>query len=442
MHNVSESSCARHKPVRIGLLGAEFDTGNMGVSALAESSIKCILHRWPDAEVMLLGSGRVVDEEQLRIGDKNLRIKRLPIRFCRNIFLENHFVVLCFYAFLFKVFRWERFKSFCARQNAGIRGIIQMDIVADITGGDSFSDIYGIRRFMLGFLCKWLVLFLGKKLVLLPQTYGPFKRPLTQKMARYVLQHANLVYSRDRAGVEYLKNVLNINANSGKVRFAPDVAFILDSRRPDNFDSALLPKAKDGNTTLVGLNISGLLFNGGYTQDNMFGLRTDYRGVIHAITEMFLKDEKVVILLIPHVFPPACHEVENDFEASLKVYERLNQKHPGRIFLTRGQYSQGEIKYIIGMCDFFVGSRMHACIAALSQGIPAVGIAYSKKFHGVFESIGLSDCVADARTCTEDELLREVGLAFESRELIRRHLQSTIPSIQREVLDIFKVSEL
>ena len=48
------------------------------------------------------------------------------------------------------------------------------------------------------------------------------------------------------------------------------------------------------------------------------------------------------------------------------------------------------MKYLIGQCDFFVGSRMHSCIAAVSQCVPAVSIAYSDKFIGVMATLGLS----------------------------------------------------
>ena len=36
---------------------------------------------------------------------------------------------------------------------------------------------------------------------------------------------------------------------------------------------------------------------------------------------------------------------------------------------------------------------MHACIAALSHGIPTTAVAYSKKFIGFFDSVGLGDYV-------------------------------------------------
>jgi polysaccharide pyruvyl transferase WcaK-like protein len=40
--------------------------------------------------------------------------------------------------------------------------------------------------------------------------------------------------------------------------------------------------------------------------------------------------------------------------------------------------------------DFVVAGRMHACIGALSAGVPMVPIAYSRKFAGLFGSLGYS----------------------------------------------------
>ena len=76
---------------------------------------------------------------------------------------------------------------------------------------------------------------------------------------------------------------------------------------------------------------------------------------------------------------------------------------------------------------------MHACIAALSQSIPAVGIAYSKKFQGVFESIGLGNCVADAFQCSKDELLSTVTTVFENREQMRKHLDEIMPGVKTNI---------
>jgi polysaccharide pyruvyl transferase WcaK-like protein len=187
------------------------------------------------------------------------------------------------------------------------------------------------------------------------------------------------------------------------------------------------------------LNISGLLFNGGYTQENMFGLQTSYHELIYSIVDFLMEQEKLLVLLVPHVLSPS-RAIEDDPNACRQLYDKLSDKYPSRIFLTQGEYNHNDIKYIIGLCDFFIGSRMHACIAALSQSIPAVGIAYSKKFHGVFESIGLGECVADAYQCNrKDELLSVVKAAFEKRDQTRIHLDKIIPTIKTNILEMLEV---
>jgi polysaccharide pyruvyl transferase WcaK-like protein len=168
----------------------------------------------------------------------------------------------------------------------------------------------------------------------------------------------------------------------------------------------------------------------------MFGLKVNYSDIICNIIDLFMKHEKVSVLLVPHVFTTKGH-VESDQDACLAVYKALQGKYEQRVFIVHHKYDQNEIKYIVGMCDFFVGSRMHACIAALSQGIPAVGLAYSKKFYGVFGSIGLSDCVVDVRSCEERETLEKLVSLFKCREQIHKHLLDVMPKVSDDILSIF-----
>lgn len=439
---MSEKDSPSKRNMKICLLGASFKTGNMGVSALAESSIKIILNYWPDAEITLLGVGYTPCEDHYFISGREICIKTLPIRFSKNIFLQYHFLVFLLNGLLSKVLHGSSLKRALEKHNAYYKNLCDTDLAVDITGGDSFSDIYGFRRFFLGFLCKWLVIFMGKKYVLLPQTYGPFNRCVTKIMAKYILKQADMVYSRDFAGVDCVNRLIG-KAAHGQVAIAPDVAFVLDARKPECLGIEPNPNIRSQDSIVVGLNISGLLFNGGYTQDNMFGLKTNYRDLICRLIEMFLEDKNIIILLTPHVFPPIFPEakdceVESDLQACMKVYEEFNQKYPGRMSLARGHYNHNEIKYIIGLCDFFIGSRMHACIAALSQSIPAVGLAYSGKFLGVFASLGIDDLAIDLKAEDESVILSRTKDALLNRDKIAEELRTKLPAIQEKVLSIFE----
>lgn len=420
--------------VTIGLLGASFDTGNMGVSALAESSIKCILHRWLDAEVFILGSTSEERTYQLELMGKQVRVTAIPIRFCKNIFLPNHFLVLLLCVLAARVLPRQWTQRYLVGRNRYFAVMTRVNLLADITAGDSFSDIYGMRRFVLGFLQKWLVLKFRRPFIMLPQTYGPFRRKLTRCMAKSIIRQATVAYSRDKGGIRYLARLAD--GPRGKFRFVPDLAFVLDSRRPRNIDEILPPKTGDPNSLLVGVNVSGLLFHGGYDRNNMFRLESDYRQLICDVVKMLLKYDGTTILLIPHVFSPS-GTVDSDPDACEEVFDIFRGKYDGRLFLLGGKYDQNEIKFIIGRCDFFVGSRMHACIAAMSQYIPTVGLAYSKKFHGVFESVNLGNCVVDASSCDGQNMLEMIESAFKQRNQIHNQLEQVMPQVKENILGIF-----
>jgi len=418
------------------LLGASFDTGNLGVNALAESTIKIILHRWPHAEIVLLGSSHLPEESSLRVGGRQVTLRAVPIRFSKNIFLPFHFLQFVLYRILAFLLPVAALRHGLFKRNAYCRILHETDLAVDITGGDSFSDIYGMRRFVLGFLRKWLVLFYGKRFIMLPQTYGPFNRPISRFLARRILRGAETIYSRDQEGLDRVRELLN-ERGSDHVHFAPDVAFLLDPRAPG--DSAILPDCdlRAHGSIVVGLNISGLLFNGGYTRDNMFGLKVDYRAFVRDIADLLLAQKDVVLLLVPHVFPPDESQVESDPIACKALFDELKNEHEGRVFLAAGRYNHNEIKSVIGRCDFFLGSRMHACIAALSQHIPAVGLAYSKKFRGVFSAAGVEDYVVDLLAIDSQAALATIRRLFEDRERTREKLVRTVPELQKQILSLW-----
>jgi colanic acid/amylovoran biosynthesis protein len=150
-----------------------------------------------------------------------------------------------------------------------------------------------------------------------------------------------------------------------------------------------------------------------------------------------IREKNTFVILVPHVFGTD-EGSESDVLACERIYSGLKSNYPGRLGLLRGFYDQNEIRYVIGLCGFFVGSRMHACIAAASQQIPAVAIAYSDKFLGVMETIGIDSMTVDARKLDRDQILLALSVAFENRERVAADLQKTIPAIRETVLHLFR----
>ena len=273
-----------------------------------------------------------------------------------------------------------------------------------------------------------------------PQTYGPFKRRRAKWMARHILSRSKIIYSRDQAGLDYVRELLGQAGAEGKLRFSRDVAFSLDPQPPAELEIGDLLTRRTETSVVVGLNVSGLIYYGGYTGGNEFGLNVDYQILVHRLAEQLLDKKDVLLLLVPHVIPGNNFggNVENDLSACRALQEHLAKKYPGRSSVAvgggGGHYDQCQVKYIIGLCEFFIGTRMHSCIAALSQCIPAVGLAYSKKFAGVFETIGVEQLVVDLRSTEIDDAVAAVDAAYQSRQSVTEHLQETIPSVKEQAL--------
>ena len=443
-----ESDCFRRAPVihtkrndmqdekklRIAILGATPDSSNMGVGALAAGAVRCFVHAYPSAEIHFLDYAKTRSVQSLTLDGKKVKIPVINMRFSKRFFLPNNIAWMLFIALLLKILPSRKLRDWMIARNAYLSEIDGMDLFASIAGGDSFSDIYGMERFLYVSLPQILVLLLGKQLVLLPQTFGPFRGRFARMLARYILKRANHVYSRDYQGLEEIKALLGPGLVASKFEFCYDVGFALQPAAPARIDLAGIASLDEHAGPLVGLNISGLLFMGGYTRDNMFGLRADYRQFTKDLIQLLAEKKGATIVLVPHVFG---QDRESDTAACEQIYEELKDKCAGRLGVLRGQYNQHEIKYVIGKCDFLVGARMHACIAAVSQAIPAVCVAYSDKFTGVMRAIGVDSIVADARKLDEQELLKFIENSLDNRAAIREQLNRRLPEVKSRVLNLF-----
>lgn len=271
------------------------------------------------------------------------------------------------------------------------------DLVVDIGGGDSLSDIYGWKRFAKMHLQKYLVHLSGRPLVLAPQTIGPFKSRLFGAIAAFSIRRAAIIATRDAAS----KRALREMGIANPVIDASDVALRLPFTRP------LTRKA---GPVRVGLNVSGLLASGGYTRDNMFGLRMDYPELMRRIIAGFLQHrDNCEVHLVAHVIASGQNALEDD----LKACRDLAAEFPGALVAPAFETPSDAKSYIANL-DFFMGARMHACVAAFSAGVPVVPMAYSRKFAGLFGSLGYEHTV-DCTTDSAEDILARIFASYENR---------------------------
>jgi polysaccharide pyruvyl transferase WcaK-like protein len=421
--------------LKVALLGVSLATDNMGVSALAASLIKLVLDVNPTAEISLLIGNRSSAPQCILIKDKIVSVNVVNYRFSFKSPLNKHLLWIFFLATLQAIAPFESWRRKIIKSNLWLNILNNSDFVGDIRGGDSFSDIYGLQRFIKGIIPISIAILLKKNIVLLPQTYGPYSSFVSKKISKIIFKAAKLIYARDKASAKLVQEMLVETGYVNKIKFCPDVAFTLDVIDPEII-SIGPPLSHNQKITLIGINVNGLVYNGGYTRNNMFNLNFDYKIFIQELIDFWLNQENCEVLLIPHAFSQTGN-VNSDPDACLRIFENNCSKYKEKIHLVNRKYNQNEIKGIIKRCDFFIGTRMHACIAAISQGIPTVGVAYSKKFKGIFDSIGLGEWIVDAREKDIESSLKIILTKFQQRENYSVKIQERVTEAKNIISESF-----
>jgi colanic acid/amylovoran biosynthesis protein len=362
--------------ITVGLLWHSLSSGNLGVGALTESNIAIIREAAEainqNVRFIILGTGTepaasgLVDE----LGANGHEIEVQQARILRAGFREQ---------------------------------IRRCDLVVDIGEGDSFADIYGFKRFFYYWLSKNIVCLLGKPLILAPQTIGPFNGLWARLLAKQVMHRCKVIFARDHLSSNYLESL----KVGGNCKEAIDVAFKLPFK-----ERTFSPR----DQIRIGLNVSALLFNGGYTGGNQFGLSIDYPATVRRIISTLIADRTIELHLVPHVIVP-----EAPIEDDLAIAEKLAKEFPAIKVAPRFLRPSDAKGYIAGL-DFFVGARMHSCVAAFSAGVPVLPMAYSRKFAGLFGSLGYKQTI-DCKTQNEDAVLQLIIAGFKNKEQLAMQIR-------------------
>lgn len=276
------------------------------------------------------------------------------------------------------------------------RAMGEVDCVLDIGAGDSFTDIYGPRRFLFLTLTKLFALARGRPLVLSPQTIGPFTGAGYKAIAAFIMRRSRAVFARDEASRVAALSL----APEANVKLAVDVAFELPfTDRASLRGSPLLR---------IGVNVSGLLFGEAERGTNHFGLSYDYAVFTRRLLSALTRQPSLQVHLIPHAT-----NRENPVDDDGVVADRLAREFPTAIRVPDFADPTRAKSYISGL-DLLVAGRMHACIAAFSTGVPVVPVAYSRKFTGLFGLLDY-DMMIPVKSMDEDAAVACVMQALGSR---------------------------
>jgi polysaccharide pyruvyl transferase WcaK-like protein len=400
----------------ISILNAAPDTGNQGVSALCMSAVAGLVAR-------NIGPVAVADHGKgHRQADWGFaKVDLIGLSNTRRYWRSENLVAVRALA------RMGGLYSPTARVIARSKAIL------DVSGGDSFTDLYGPKRFRTMVLSKQLALDSGKKLILLPQTLGPFNNAECRAEAVEILKAADAVWLRDKGSYKFMQDMLGKDFNPEKHRLGLDMAVALPQVAPKSGISDTVMGWLNGQRDfpVIGLNVSGLLSMEPEAAQKTFRLADRHDRQLEVACRAVLNlNPTMRLLLVPHVHQ-AEGAPESDLSASRDLKARLGAEYADRIEIIESRPNAMELKWILARLDWFAGARMHATIGAFSSGTPTLGLGYSDKAAGVFDQCGIGDHVADLRLMDAAALARAVVISVGNREETRVKLAGLVAGLRQ-----------
>ena len=302
-----------------------------------------------------------------------------------------------------------------------LRALKRSDLLIDM-GGISFVDGRGGMILAYNVACILPALILGKKVLKYSQALGPFHTPLNRLAARLVLPRLAVNVARGAKTLEHTQELGLTN-----VELCADAAFAMLERQTAETEHALAALSRFDGRRVVGLAASSVVREYADQQG------IDYCQVLAEFIDQVTAEGYGVWLIAHAVRKSRKGGRTSDVETCEAIYDLV--QHKSLCQMVTEDYSPSTLRTIIGQCDFFVASRLHAMVSSLAKGVPTLVTSWSHKYREVLDMFELGEWTVNHRSLTSEELLdgfhQLVEQENEVRARIAQHLPEVIASSRR-----------
>ncbi|WP_075881502.1 polysaccharide pyruvyl transferase family protein [Vreelandella massiliensis] len=335
---------------------------NRGAEALVRCMADGFRRYYPELAVALYSSDPLYDQWRFQ--------HDVTAYWGYPLLTPNHARAMAVNRLAYRAAYWAEFALPATLRGSCLR--VQRDLrqaaVSVAAGGDIFtSDYHNLRKHL-----AYPLMARGTPMYLCSHSIGPFT-PADRDYFCRAAEKIDLITVREDDSFAYLRS-LDVQT---RVEPTADVAFTLAVPDKANSKSWLAKRyGFDDSIPCVGLSISqGIIQYSGLDADA-------YYQCFAEVCDALLTAGKQ-IMLIPHVMER--HPANNDVIACDEVLKRISAN--GRVTVLSGEPGAVALKGAIGQCEALIGTRTHATIASMSQGIPTVSVAYSRKAFGIMKDV-------------------------------------------------------
>jgi colanic acid/amylovoran biosynthesis protein len=280
------------------------------------------------------------------------------------------------------------------RRILGIVSVGAVDAVLDASGF-AYADAFGARP------AEYLLTRMqrnsrrGQKLILLPQAYGPFEDPEVARACRLLFERADLMFARDPESQQAANSLIG----EDKAILSPDFTIGLAADASTDFQLPERYIAFVPNFRML------------KRENDPDGAA--YISLVTGLLQRATDSEMEVIIVL--------HSSDED----VALANRVSAEVPGARIVTHA--NPRSLKAVLGGAQAVIGSRFHALVSAMSQGVPCLGLGWAHKYAWLFHDFGADDFLIDVQELevaqARLDLLLDPETARENRDLLTQKAQ-------------------
>ena len=319
------------------------------------------------------------------------------------------------------------------------------DLIINI-GGDGLTDIcppmYFTSNLLFGILLDKPIILYGEAVSMKPFK-GSFGKKRNAFITKFTLNRASLITLREEPSNMCLRE---LGINKPPIYTTADSAFLLKPASKGTISKIVIKEKIGTNKPIVGMSVSKFATGFSSTSRSPEEIYSNYVTVLAKVSDYLIDKLGATVVFIPHNIEP----IVDDRITANEMYNEI--KHKQNVILINNEYTPEELKGVIGVCDLFIGTRLHALIASTSMCVPTITIAYGgHKIRGIIgEMLGQEEYVMDIGELDYDTLISKINDAWNNRDKIKKDLESKIEIVKerallnaklvKEILDTSKAS--
>lgn len=263
-----------------------------------------------------------------------------------------------------------------------------------------------------------LALRLNKKVIFLPNSFGPFEGILVKSQVKNVLRKVHLIYAREAISARTLSELLKKD-----VKVQNDLGFFLKENNSKVVEE-LLAKYQLSGTKIIGITVRPWRFPGLENADQLY---LNYLQAIRALINHILKDHEFTIVLCNQSLGPNSHE--DDRNAIQEIMH--NFKNNEQVIWLNEDLPCDTLKTLYSHFHFFIGTRFHSVIFSLTSQVPAIAIGYGgNKAKGIMGDFNLEEFVLQIEKVEAKGLIEMFEKAIKSHEDIKLKLNKAVEKVE------------